>query len=154
MMRLKSNKGLVFYPFFFVAFIVGCSQEFDEEFGAGKVVFSEQGLTINVEIAKTLEQRSRGLMQRKFLAENDGMLFVFEQEGIQRVWMKNTLLDLDIVFVSRQGRVVSLVKGLKPCVQSNCKIYQSTENATYMLEVNEGVIDEQKISLGQKVLFY
>ena len=126
-----------------------CAAEHSSSFGYGKVVFTEQNLTIEVEVARTAKQRARGLMNRDSLEQEKGMLFVFEYPLIQRVWMKNTLIPLDIVFISRQGKVVSILKGLQPCMKDSCDIYESTERAKYMLEINAGEIDSKGIAIGQ-----
>jgi uncharacterized membrane protein (UPF0127 family) len=121
------------------------------EFDKGKVVFLKQGMAIDVEIAITDKQRRIGLMHRGQLIKNAGMLFVFEQEYIQRVWMKNTLIPLDVIFISTQNKVVSFFKNLKPCKKKGCDIYMSDGNAKYMLEVNTGMINGNEIEIGQKV---
>ena len=118
-------------------------------FTYGKVVFTDQDLTIEVEVASTAMQRSKGLMYRDYLAQNRGMLFVFEHAQIQRVWMRNTLIPLDIVFISRQRKVVSIIKGLQPCLKAPCDIYESMERAKYMLEINAGEIESKGIRVGQ-----
>jgi len=61
-----------------------------------------------VEVAKTPEERSRGLMGRKFLGKDEGMLFIFETEDYHGFWMKDTLLPLSIAFIDRDGRIVSI----------------------------------------------
>ena len=129
------------------------AEEQYKKFGHGKVVFFEQDLTIEVEVATTEKQRTRGLMFREYLAPNKGMLFVFEQEVIQKVWMRDTLIPLDIVFVSAEGKIVSIIKGLQPCVKEICDIYTSTERAKYMLEVNEGMVSRRGISISQMLTF-
>jgi len=91
-------------------------------------------------------------MGRRFLLPNHGMLFIFELQAVQRVWMKNTLLPLDIIFISKQGFVVSYLKNLQPCKRLTCPVYDSVRYAKYMLEVNAGVIDRAKIRIGEKVL--
>ncbi|HIF54767.1 MAG TPA: DUF192 domain-containing protein, partial [Methylococcaceae bacterium] len=85
------------------------AQQPDADFSYGQLVFPEQGVSINIEVAKTRPQRSIGLMFRESLAADKGMLFIFEEEVIQRVWMKNTLIPLDIMFISSDGKLVSLL---------------------------------------------
>ena len=125
-----------------------------KKFGHGKVFFSEQQLTINVEVATTSMQRTIGLMFREGLAENRGMLFDYKEQAVLRVWMRNTLIPLDVVFVSSEGWVVSILKGLQPCIKEPCEIYDSTEKARYMLEINAGTADKNKIAIGEGVLFF
>jgi len=119
----------------------------------GTIYFPTQELNLQLEIAKTEKQRAQGLMFRPSLALNKGMLFVFEQEAIQRVWMKNTLISLDIIFFSSNKEIVSIIQDLKPCKQAVCKIYSSSSKATYMLEVNSGIVKKERINVGQKVIF-
>ena len=139
--------------YFSIVFILLLSSVYAGErynnFAYGKVVFTGQDLTIEVEVASTAVQRSRGLMYRDSLEQGKGMLFVFEHELIQRVWMRNTLIPLDIVFISTQGQIVSIIRSLQPCVKKTCEVYKSTEKAKYMLEVNAGMIDNKGIAIGQ-----
>ena len=141
----------------FIIFLILITTVYAEEqyktFGHGKVVFFEQDLTIEVEVATTEKQRTRGLMFREYLAPNKGMLFVFEQEVIQNVWMRDTLIPLDIVFISAKGKIVSIIKDLQPCVNEICDIYSSTKRAKYMLEVNQGMVDRKDISVNQMLIF-
>ena len=123
-----------------------------KKFGHGKVIFSEQGLTIEVEIASTETQRTIGLMDREYLPPAKGMLFIFEYEAIQRVWMRNTLIPLDIVFVSAQGEIVSIIEDLQPCIKKSCDIYESTKSAKYMLEINAGIVTGKGIRIGQSLI--
>lgn len=105
-----------------------------------------------VEIADTEDLRAYGLMQRASLDENAGMLFVYPDQEIRGVWMKNTLLALDILFLSESGQIVSMLRNLQPCRQTPCSIYNSQYKARYMLEVNAGFIDQHDIKIGQAVM--
>ncbi len=119
----------------------------------GQVLFPEQSVRFQVEIAETEKQRAQGLMLRQFLALNTGMLFIFEQEELQSVWMKNTLIALDVIFVSDEGVVVSTSQNLKPCLREPCRIHSSNKKAKYMLEVNAGVVEKTGVTVGQKFIF-
>ena len=67
-----------------------------------------------VEVADTEESRSRGLMFRREMGPNEGMLFVNGEAGVRCFWMHNTFVPLDLVFISDKGRVVSVAHGAKP----------------------------------------
>ena len=129
------------------------AEEQYKKFGKGKLVFVEQNLTIDVEVATTKMQRTIGLMFREQLRVNSGMLFDFEQEEMQRIWMRNTLIPLDVIFISEKGVVVSILKNRLPCTKEPCVIYESIENARYMLEINAGMTVRNKVDVGQEVLF-
>ncbi len=107
---------------------------------------------IEAEIAATKQQREHGLMYRISLNENHGMLFVYPEETRQGVWMKNTLLALDVLFLSERGKVVDIVKNLQPCLEEPCPIYISKTRAKYMLEISAGVTDRQHIEPGQELI--
>lgn len=106
---------------------------------------------IQVEIANTQALRERGLMHRTQLENNQGMLFMHRDQAIRRIWMKNTLIALDVLFLSSDGKIVSMLRNLQPCKQDPCQIYSSAIKAQYMLEVNAGFIDKHQIILDQKV---
>lgn len=117
----------------------------------GTVIFADQG-RIEIEIADTQDLRSQGLMHRTQLAENQGMLFVYPDQAVRGVWMKNTLLSLDVLFISSEGKIVSILSGLTPCTQDPCPIYTSTTVAGYMLEVNAGFVDRHQLRVGQDLM--
>ena len=150
-MKYIEKKYLLFFILIFFGLKVTAEQGI-QQFGSGSVTLPSQNITIDVEIAKTEAQRSKGLMFRKQLAEHKGMIFIFEENGIQRVWMKNTLIPLDVIFISEQGRIVSINQSLLPCIKKYCDIYHSTGNAKYMLEVNSGMVEKNKIKVGQQLL--
>ncbi|MGY6275964.1 DUF192 domain-containing protein [Methylomonas sp. MgM2] len=117
----------------------------------GSVTFPDS-YQIKVEIADTHQRRKTGLMHRPSLPENSGMLFVYQDSAIRGVWMKNTLIPLDVLFLSDNGKVVSMLHNLQPCGKEPCPISVSTENARYMLEVTAGSIDKHHIGIGDMLL--
>ena len=136
----------------FYSLIVNAEQPI-EKFAKGQFVFPEHGLTLNVEIAKNTKQRALGLMFREQLAANNGMFFIFDDEAVQRIWMKNTLIPLDIIFISAENRIVSIFKNIQPCRQNPCAIYNSKQRVKYMLEVNAGFVEDKNIDVVEKVRF-
>lgn len=99
---------------------------------------------IDAQVALTHEQRSIGLMWRRELAANEGMLFVFEAPAVQCFWMRNTYVPLTAAFVADDGRIVNLAD-MRPLDEtSHC----SREPVRYVLEVAQGWFAKRGIGPG------
>lgn len=102
---------------------------------------------IQAEVAITPEQRAIGLMHRKEMPTNNGMLFVFEEAQQQCFWMRNTLLPLSIAFVADDGTVVNIAD-MKPLDEtSHC----SAKPVRYALEMNKGWFAKRGVKAGSKL---
>ncbi len=99
---------------------------------------------IDAQVAANFEQRATGLMHRKEMPTNEGMLFVFEQPAQQCFWMKNTLLPLTAAFVADDGRIVNLVDMKPQTLDSHC----STEPVRFVLEMNQGWFAKKGLKAG------
>ena len=102
---------------------------------------------IRAEVARTPEQRATGLMHRRELGANDGMLFVFEQAGVQCFWMRNTLLPLSIAFLADDGRVVNIADMQPQSEQSQC----SAQPVRHALEMNQGWFARRGVRAGAAI---
>lgn len=100
------------------------------------------------ELAQTAQERSRGLMFRKDLAENQAMLFIFETEDIYPFWMKNTLIPLDIIWLAQDQKVVFISKNSQPCFQEICPSITPDGKAFYVLELKAGKAEEMGLGIG------
>ena len=107
---------------------------------------------IFVEIADSNTERHRGLMYKKDLCDNCGMLFVFEKEEIHKFWMKNTYIPLDIVFINSELKVVDIIPTV-PCEEDVCNNYVSKEKTLYVLEVNYGKFDNKVVGKNIRISF-
>lgn len=105
-------------------------------------------VTFKAEVAATEAQRSVGLMNRKDMATDAGMLFIFDGEGERYFWMKNTYLSLDMIFIAADGRIVSIAKDTVPLSE---KIVASGAPAQYVLEVLAGTSERLGLAAGQAV---
>lgn len=101
-----------------------------------------------VEIADDDNERGQGLMYRKELAPDHGMLFVFERQTTIAMWMKNTPLPLDMMFISSDGRIVDLHERAVPF---SLDTIASRRRARYVLEVIGGTVERLGIAVGDKV---
>jgi len=107
----------------------------------------------NVELVKTNQERSRGLMFRKELATNWGMIFVFDQKAKHSFWMKNTLIPLDIIWIDENYKVVHIKNNFQPCVDKNCETIAPKRKAKYVLEINGGLAEKIGINVGDRFDF-
>jgi uncharacterized membrane protein (UPF0127 family) len=106
---------------------------------------------VEIETADTPAKRMTGLMYRDSLGNDSGMLFVFNDEDIRRFWMKDTLIPLDIFFMSSDGMIVDIKEDFQPCKSDPCESYQSKDSAKYVLEVNAGFAEKKNIKIGDRV---
>ena len=107
-----------------------------------------------VEIASTDQQRKIGLMNRRFMDNNRGMLFIFNTQGYVNFWMKNTFIPLDIIYINDQSIIEHISKNAQPCTAArdiDCQKYNSEKPVKYVLEINGGLADEKAIRVGDKV---
>ena len=101
-----------------------------------------------VEIADDDAERSQGLMYRRELATDHGMLFVFERPTMIAMWMKNTPLPLDMLFISADGEVVDLHERAVPF---SLDTIAANLRARYVLEVIGGTVDRLGLAVGDTV---
>ncbi|MCL2792658.1 MAG: DUF192 domain-containing protein [Spirochaetaceae bacterium] len=111
-------------------------------------IITINGNTLNIEIAETEEQRRVGLMHRKSLDRNSGMLFVFESDRILSFWMKNTYIPLSIAFISSDGTIRE-IRDMTPLSRESVV---SRNHVRYALEVNQGYFEEKNITVGDRVI--
>ncbi|HMN21053.1 MAG TPA: DUF192 domain-containing protein [Ottowia sp.] len=102
---------------------------------------------IDAQVAASFEQRQIGLMHRREMPQHEGMLFVFEQAGVQCFWMKNTLIPLTAAFVADDGRIVNLADMQPLDEASHC----SAEPVRYVLEMNQGWFASRRIAPGHRL---
>lgn len=107
--------------------------------------------TFNVVIAKTVKTHMQGLMYKKELAENEGMLFFFPISAKHSFWMKNTYIPLDIIWFNDQKEVVYIEKNCQPCKTLICKSYIPQAPAKYVLELNANMSDKINLKVGDKI---
>ena len=112
-----------------------------------KALLSVGAATISAEIAATEDERARGLMYRKKLADGEGMLFVFETDQVLSFWMKNTILPLSLAYLSSEGRIVRILD-LEP---RSLAPRSSERSVRYALEVPRGWFGRAGVSVGDLV---
>lgn len=106
--------------------------------------------TIEIEFAKTDKEIETGLMHRKSMKQNRGMLFIFHDEARRSFWMKNTHIALDIVFANSDKEIVHVAKNTTPY---SLRSVPSYEYAKYVVEVNAGYCTKNGINTGNFITF-
>jgi len=125
----------------YTAFVTGCS-------GRKEVIpISVSGVHLEVEYAGTPEKHMKGLMNRKSLAEDEGMLFIFPEEKVLSFWMKNTHIPLSIAFIDGEGKIIQ-IEAMEP---HSLDLHVSRKRARFALEMNRDWFRRHKIKEGDVV---
>ena len=130
---------------FFFILIISCTV-----FAFKTLDIQINGINLKVEVAATHEERLLGLMHRKKLPDNKGMLFIYPSERIIKLWMKDTLLPLSVAFLDK-NKIIINIERMEP--NQTKVIYKSKDLALYAVEVNQGWFEINKISVGDSFKF-
>ena len=112
-----------------------------------EVSLTIDGHTLTAEVAATTDTRSQGLMHRRMLPENRGMLFVFRDTGAHAMWMMNTYIPLSVAFLDEGGRIIN-IEDMQPHTRDS---HGAARPAKYALEMNQGWFAKRKIKPGARV---
>jgi uncharacterized protein len=105
---------------------------------------------LTVEVAENSEQRAQGLMHRKSLGADSGMVFVFFEPTSGGFWMKNTLIPLSIAYFDVDGEILRIMD-MKPCTQDPCETYNPGVDYMGALEVNQGAFEKWGVEEGDVI---
>jgi uncharacterized membrane protein (UPF0127 family) len=112
-----------------------------------EITLTIAGQKLTAEVAATNPERMQGLMHRRMMPENRGMLFVFEEESRHAMWMKNTYIPLSVAFIDSKG-VITNIEDMKPHTEDT---HPATRPARYALEMNLGWFAKRRIKAGAKI---
>jgi uncharacterized protein len=143
-----SQRIILFLLLLLPSFLLGFGERADSQ-GEGNrfVQLSIKGKKIRVEVARTEEEKSHGLMFKDKLGPDEGMLFIYEREEFLSFWMKNTPLPLSIAFIDPRGKIVD-IQDMEPF---NLRTHTSSRPALYALEMNQGWFQKNGIRVGDVV---
>ena len=110
-----------------------------------KICF-QKNKCVFLEVANTPQERSKGLMFRRSLKENHGMLFNLNNFVNIDIWMKNTLFPLDVIFI-RGNRIVNIYENLHPCNAKNCAKFNSKFKVDKIVELKAGTVKKFNIQV-------
>ncbi len=163
------NRWLLLLPFFLSVALFGCSEPtpanppsttLNSQLSApalsgqtlpiSGVAIVPNGTKINLEVARTPQEQEIGLMYRKVLPSDRGMLFQFPSAQPVSFWMKNTLIPLDIVFL-RKGVVQYIATGVPPCTADPCPTYGPQTPIDSVIELGSGRAAELSLKVSDRV---
>jgi uncharacterized membrane protein (UPF0127 family) len=101
---------------------------------------------VHAEVADSMSTRMEGLMYRKSMPQGAGMVFVFDENATQCMWMKNTLIPLAVAFIDEAGTIINIAEMQPQSEQTHC----ATRPARYALEMNKGWFSQRGIKAGAK----
>ncbi len=158
---MKHKYLLISFIFLFLNGIQSCDNKTKKSISITKeIVFSKEGeltlrktndsifKTLDIEIAQTEYEIQTGLMYRKSMKEHQAMLFVFQKEQPRSFYMKNTEFSLDIIYISKKKKVLSIQKNTIPYDKNSLP---SVEPVLYVLEIKGGLSDKWGIEIGDRV---
>ena len=102
-----------------------------------------------VELAKNEYEKKKGLQCKKYLKQNEGMLFIWSDEDYRNFWMKNTAIPLDLIFINSKFEIVDIFFNAKPFSK---KSIRSQKRAKFVLELNSGVFKNKGFNVGDKIM--
>ena len=101
-----------------------------------------------ISILKDSKSQRKGLMHVTNLPSNYGALFDFKKEKIAKMWMKNTFISLDMLFIDKNDEIIKIIKNTKPLSQD---IISSKVKVAKILEINANIADKFNIKIGDKI---
>ena len=138
---------------FFLAIVLAVGSSVTACQAQPKVTISTKAgreVTFQVEIADTAAKREIGLQYRRELADDRGMVFLFPSESQQTFWMKNTPIPLDMIFISRDSKIVGVVEKAVPFSLDARSVQAQSQ---FVLEINGGLARRYSIRAGDTVRF-
>lgn len=127
------------------------AEESSEQVLQTSKILKISNITLNVEVADTDMERTRGLSGKERLDENDGMLFVFDKEGYYGIWMKDMNFPIDIAWLDKDKKIAHMEENVLP--ETYPKVFNSPIPSLYVLEVSAEFLGKNNIKIGDLVAF-
>ncbi|QCX00911.1 DUF192 domain-containing protein [Aggregatimonas sangjinii] len=157
------NTSLFLAVFISIFALKGCKEEPKKTVKTPEVVFEKEGelsllkqdsdsliAKIDIEIAENEYETQTGLMYRKSMQADRGMLFIFEDERMHSFYMKNTQFPLDLIFIRSDTTIASIQENAQPFDESPLPSHVPVK---YVLEVNAGLVKQWQLEVGDKIHF-
>ena len=117
-----------------------------------KVIFPD-GFVVDVKLAISDFEKGYGLMFVSSLPEDNGMLFINDEESKNPFWMKNCLIPLDLIWLGKDGEIVDITRNAEPCNEDPCPNYYPSKSYFYVLEVNGNLSLKHNLKIGDRIMF-
>ena len=140
----------IFFSYIFSFQAIEGQQQVNHSLQKKPRICNQSNNCILLELARTKRELSLGLMFREKLDENAGMLFDYGSPKYVNIWMLNTLIPLDIIFINN-GIILKIIEGAQPCTAEPCKLYNSEYPVSKILEINSGKSKKMNLKIGQKL---
>ncbi|MBN2360400.1 MAG: DUF192 domain-containing protein [Deltaproteobacteria bacterium] len=149
---MRDHAPRILTVLFAAALAIGQAPCAEAQFVTPQVIFETPGgdAVVNVEVARTVSEQSRGLMLRTELKPDAGMIFIYDRDADHSFWMKNTYLPLDMIFVGSDGVVVGAVENAAPLTTTSRRIGKPSR---HVVEVNAGFCRTHGIQAGTRVRY-
>ena len=164
---MKKDLGIIFGLFLLIVVLLVFGQSYStigfitggqnqSQTRKGMTTVSAKTLIVDAEVVSRASDRKEGLSDRESLLLNQGMLFVFENEGSYGIWMKDMKFAIDIIWIDEDKKIVDIVINAAPQPGKKDKeltIYKPRSDAMYVLEVNAGLVSLHNLQIDDKVNF-
>lgn len=144
---MKKRQGFILGIIFLIVVVAALSIKNNRK--SDKVCYKDN--CFEVELAVTPQEQQNGLMFRKKLDANRGILFIFQEEGMHSFWMKNTLIPLDIIWMNEKMEIIFISGNTAPCREDFCPMIGPDKKAKYVLEINGGEAKKLGMKIGDKM---
>lgn len=109
-------------------------------------------MTLNVLLAQTPSDQSKGLAIKEFMKENEGMLFIFDTPNKHSFWMKDMKFPIDIIWIDTEGKIVHIERNLEPCFfLLPCPSHTPKYDSLYVLEVVSNFTNKFNVNVGDRI---
>lgn len=111
-------------------------------------------IKVDVEVADSDIKRIQGLSYRQYLGDYNGMLFIFDEKTVSPMWMKDMLIELDMLFIDEDAFIIEIFKDREPCTEYYCPSIAPVKAYKYVLEVNSGFCEINGVKEGMSVTMH
>ena len=147
------------FTFILIIFLFLSGQSFtvvdlDRDLNKSSLIISTSKKTcylLSIWVAHSIKEKARGLMYVRNMPEQSGMLFVYTESDQRSMWMKNTYIPLDIIFIKNSETISSIARNTEPLSLKNIR---SIEPVNYVLEINAGMTKKMGIVPNDKVFWF